>query len=165
MDKWVGKVALVTGASVGIGCAIVDKLVKQGVNVVGCARNTTKLQQIAAKLKNEKGTFCPLQCDLRDEKNIVSMFKFIKDKFGVLHICVNNAGLAHKDSLLDGTTEVSLRPYASMQCSLVNACANELELSAYIRPLIFNYFQWLTVRNQQTNFDDLEDQVRLRKLS
>jgi len=108
MEKWVGKVALVTGASVGIGYAIVDKLVKQGVNVVGCARNIEKLQEIATKLEKESGKFCPFQCDLRKEDEILSMFEFIIEKFGVLHICINNAGLAHKASMLEGSTDVSI---------------------------------------------------------
>jgi len=106
MDKWVGKLALVTGASAGIGTAIAEKLVKQGVNVVGCARNVEKLKEIAAKLEKESGKFCPFQCDLRKENEILSMFEFIKEKFGVLHICINNAGLAHHASLLEGSTNV-----------------------------------------------------------
>ena len=106
MDRWVGKLALVTGASVGIGCAIAENLVKQGVNVVGCARNIEKLKEIEKKLEKESGKFHPFQCDLRKEDDILSMFKFIKEKFGALHICVNNAGLAHKASLLEGSTEV-----------------------------------------------------------
>ena len=106
MEKWVGKFALVTGASVGIGFSIAEKLVKQGVNVIGCARNIEKLQEIATKLDGEKGKFHPVQCDLCQEENILSMFKFIKEKFGTLHVCINNAGLAHNASLLEGSTDV-----------------------------------------------------------
>ena len=106
MKKWVGKFALVTGASVGIGFSIAEKLVKTGVNVIGCARNIEKLREIAAKWDGEKGQFHPIQCDLRKEKDILSMFKFIKENFGVLHVCINNAGLAHIVSLLEGNTDV-----------------------------------------------------------
>jgi len=108
MDKWVGKFALVTGASGGIGSAIAEKLVKHGVNVVGSGRNIAKLNEIATNLKNEKGKFYPVQCDFLKEEEILSMFKFIKEKFGVLHICINNAGLAHQASLLEGNTDVSI---------------------------------------------------------
>uniref|UniRef100_K1RD03 Dehydrogenase/reductase SDR family member 11 n=1 Tax=Magallana gigas TaxID=29159 RepID=K1RD03_MAGGI len=48
MEKWVGRVALVTGASVGTGAAITRALVKHGLKVVGCARN---VQQIEMTLK------------------------------------------------------------------------------------------------------------------
>ena len=44
MDRWVGKVALVTGASAGIGAALVRKLVSEGVNVAACARDLDKLK-------------------------------------------------------------------------------------------------------------------------
>lgn len=44
MEKWVGRVALVTGASVGIGAAITRALVKHGMKVVGCARNVQQIE-------------------------------------------------------------------------------------------------------------------------
>ena len=44
MDRWVGRVALVTGASAGIGLALAEALAKHGMKVVGCARNITKIQ-------------------------------------------------------------------------------------------------------------------------
>lgn len=44
MDRWRGRVALVTGASVGIGAAIARELVRSGMKVVGCARDVDKIQ-------------------------------------------------------------------------------------------------------------------------
>ena len=44
MEKWRGKVALITGASAGIGYALAKQLVELGINVVGCARNTAKIE-------------------------------------------------------------------------------------------------------------------------
>ena len=46
MDRWVGRVALVTGASAGIGAAISRKLVEHGLVVVGCARNIQPIIQV-----------------------------------------------------------------------------------------------------------------------
>ena len=44
MERWKGRVALVTGASVGIGAATARALVQQGMRVVGCARNVDKIE-------------------------------------------------------------------------------------------------------------------------
>ena len=106
MEKWFGKIALVTGSSSGIGAAIAEILVKHGVNVIGSARNLEKLQQHSLKLQSEKGHLYPFQCDLQKEEQILSLFEFIKQKFGILHICVNNAGLGHSSKILNGKTEV-----------------------------------------------------------
>lgn len=46
MDRWVGRVALVTGASAGIGAACCKRLVECGLIVVGCARNVDKIEKV-----------------------------------------------------------------------------------------------------------------------
>ena len=47
----------------------------------------------------------PIQCDLRKEEDILSMFDIIKKQFGGVDVCVNNAGLGHNCPLLTGKTE------------------------------------------------------------
>jgi len=108
MDKWHRKVALVTGASSGIGKAITKKLVENGMKVVACAENQ-EINSLSSELNSSNdGEVFPYQCDVTNEEQMLSMFKYIKEKFGTLHVCVNGAGVASKRAtLLDGKTEVS----------------------------------------------------------
>ncbi|XP_077950183.1 dehydrogenase/reductase SDR family member 11-like isoform X2 [Gasterosteus aculeatus] len=108
MDRWggqSGRVALVTGASVGIGASAAEELVRSGMTVVGCARDVEKMQ-LAVELQaaGHSGVQVPFQCDLNSEEEILSMFAAIKEQHRGVDVCINNAGLAHPESLLNGKT-------------------------------------------------------------
>eukprot|EP00058_Branchiostoma_floridae_P028070 XP_002613561.1 hypothetical protein BRAFLDRAFT_71798 [Branchiostoma floridae] len=107
MERWVGRVALVTGASVGIGNAIARALVQHGMKVVGCARDVDKIRETAAELQQAgaAGQLYPVQCDLTVEAEIKAMFDNIEAEHGGVDVCINNAGLAVKASLLSGSFE------------------------------------------------------------
>ncbi|KAB7497969.1 Dehydrogenase/reductase SDR family member 11 [Armadillidium nasatum] len=92
MDKWQGRVALVTGASSGIGEAICENLVKHGMKVVGAARRIKNMQDLVEKVKNENGTFLPVKCDVTKDEDIYALFDKIKETFGGVDVCINNAG-------------------------------------------------------------------------
>uniref|UniRef100_A0A3B3UI18 Dehydrogenase/reductase (SDR family) member 11b n=1 Tax=Poecilia latipinna TaxID=48699 RepID=A0A3B3UI18_9TELE len=106
MDRWKGRVALVTGASVGIGATIAKELVQYGMTVVGCARSLDKIQALAAECKSagHSGVLIPMKCDLTNAQDIQSMFAAIKAQHKGVDVCINNAGLAHPESLLSGKT-------------------------------------------------------------
>ncbi|KAM6933814.1 dehydrogenase/reductase SDR family member 11-like isoform 1-T2 [Xenentodon cancila] len=106
MDRWRGRVALVTGASVGIGAAVARELVRCGMKVVGCARDVEKIQKLAAECQSagHSGILVPLKCDLTNEEEIQSMFSAIKAEHEGVDVCINNAGLAHPEPLLSGNT-------------------------------------------------------------
>ncbi|XP_028320378.1 dehydrogenase/reductase SDR family member 11-like [Gouania willdenowi] len=106
MDRWKGRVALVTGASAGIGAVIAKELVQSGMIVVGCARNVEKIKKSAAEYQSagSTGVLVPFKCDLTNEDEILSMFAAIKAQHKGVDVCINNAGLGHPDSLLDGKT-------------------------------------------------------------
>nr|CAB3237649.1 dehydrogenase/reductase SDR family member 11-like [Phallusia mammillata] len=104
MDRWVGKVALVSGASSGIGNSIARKLAEHGMKVLACDRSKQQVDELTAAV-NGKGELFPYQCDVKDEKQIIGMFDFIRNKFGTIHVCVNTAGQAYKSSILSGNTE------------------------------------------------------------
>ena len=62
-------------------------------------------QELAAKLKGEKGELFAVKCDLTKEEEILAMFAKIKEQHGTVHVCINNAGLSHDAPLLTGKTE------------------------------------------------------------
>ncbi|KAK5598892.1 Dehydrogenase/reductase SDR member 11 [Crenichthys baileyi] len=106
MDRWTGRVALVTGASVGIGAAIAKELVRFGMKVVGCARDVDKIKNLAAECQSASyaGVLIPFKCDLTNVEEIQSMFSAIKEEHKGVDVCINNAGLAHPEPLLSGKT-------------------------------------------------------------
>ncbi|XP_067864286.1 dehydrogenase/reductase SDR family member 11a isoform X4 [Heptranchias perlo] len=56
MERWKGRVALVTGASVGIGAAIARALVQHGMKVVGCARNVDKIEDLSSVFESDRAS-------------------------------------------------------------------------------------------------------------
>ncbi|KAJ3618279.1 hypothetical protein MTP99_006295 [Tenebrio molitor] len=103
MDRWVGKVAVVTGASSGIGAAIAEALVQQGLIVVGIARRVHLIEELSKKLSTTK--LHALQADLSREEEIVKAFKWIGENFGPVHILVNSAGIFDLGLLSESKTE------------------------------------------------------------
>ncbi|XP_071442195.1 farnesol dehydrogenase-like [Hetaerina americana] len=101
MERWVGKVVVVTGASAGIGASIVEELVRHGMVVVGFARREDRLKELAEKLSGEKGKLHPYLVDICNEEDVKTAFKQIKDKFGKVHALVNNAGIT-RNVMLSG---------------------------------------------------------------
>ncbi|XP_065892553.1 dehydrogenase/reductase SDR family member 11-like isoform X1 [Dysidea avara] len=105
MERWKGRVAIVTGASAGIGYELSKRLVQLGVVVVGCARNIAAIESLSQELSASGGKLVAMKCDVRKEEDILSMMSAIKSQFGGADICVNNAGLGYDAPLLSGTTE------------------------------------------------------------
>ncbi|XP_020709936.1 farnesol dehydrogenase-like [Athalia rosae] len=105
MERWVGKVALVTGASAGIGAAITENLVKDGLKVVAVARRVERIEEINEKLKGAKGELHAKRCDLTKEEDILEVFRWIKENLGGVDVLVNNAGMLVPGPLTGGETE------------------------------------------------------------
>lgn len=106
MERWHGKIAVVTGASSGIGASLSEKLVKAGVHVVGLARREDRLNELQCKLVNEPGKFHPIKADVSNEEDILKAIGWVEKNLGPIHILVNNAGIRNPSTLIDGSTEM-----------------------------------------------------------
>lgn len=100
MESLNDKVAIVSGASSGIGEAIARALVILGVHVIGIARRKEKLDEIGKSLDGSEGSFHPFECDLRQEEDILNVFKYADEEYGGIDILVNSAGLLYIEPIL-----------------------------------------------------------------
>jgi 3-oxoacyl-[acyl-carrier protein] reductase len=94
-----GRVALVTGASQGIGRACALLLANSRAKVALCARNQEKLDQLANEINDTGGEAAAFKLDVSSEDEIKAVVKAVVAKFGKLDILVNNAGIT-RDQLV-----------------------------------------------------------------
>ena len=94
-----GRVALITGASQGIGRACALALAEGGAKVALCARNQEKLEQLADEIKNKGGEAEVFKLDVSHEDEIKVVVKAVIAHFGKIDILVNNAGVT-RDQLV-----------------------------------------------------------------
>jgi len=89
-----GHVAIVTGASSGIGKALVLQLARQGAKVVLAARRADRLEQVAAQCQSLGGEALAVPTDVSDEAQCKALVEKTIETFGRVDLLVNNAGLA-----------------------------------------------------------------------
>ncbi len=99
------KVAIVTGASRGIGRAVSVALAQEAATVVLAARSIQKLQETADKVTEAGGKAEIVVTELTKEESIKNLVKVTNEKFGRLDILVNNAGVTHSARLEETITE------------------------------------------------------------
>jgi short-subunit dehydrogenase len=92
-SEWTNKVAVVTGASSGIGAATSMRLAREGMHVVLVARRLDRLEELAGGICRSGGQAYPLTADLTNESERSHLFREIADRFGPVDLLVNNAGL------------------------------------------------------------------------
>jgi 2-deoxy-D-gluconate 3-dehydrogenase len=98
-----GKVAIVTGASRGLGRAAAIALIEQGVRVLAVARSLDDLHELAAHSPDDA---LARQCDMRESEDVTSLPGEAIDAFGRLDIVVNNAGIAPAGKFLEQEDDV-----------------------------------------------------------
>jgi NAD(P)-dependent dehydrogenase (short-subunit alcohol dehydrogenase family) len=88
------RVAIVTGASNGIGRGIAEALGGAGAKTVLAARRTQLLEEVASGIRSAGGTALPVTTDVTREEDVVRMFRTTQETYGRVDILVNNAGVA-----------------------------------------------------------------------
>lgn len=105
MNRLSGKIALVTGATSGMGRATSELLAKEGATIILVGRNEERGNSVVSKIIAEGGKAFFYKCDLSKEENIKNLYNDIKNEFGKLDILFNNAGIWVTKSLDDITEE------------------------------------------------------------
>ncbi|VDK55266.1 unnamed protein product [Gongylonema pulchrum] len=105
------KVCIVTGASEGIGAAIVRELALEGhMRVVFCARREEKLKELARKLEVEgcpSSNLLPVVCDVTQISEVQYMLDRTMETYGTVDVLINNAGCMYYQMIKNGPTKVS----------------------------------------------------------
>ena len=103
-----GQVAIVTGASTGLGVQMAKALANNGANIVVVARRQNLIEEVAKQIADEFGVeTLPVRCDITDTEGVNNMVKTVLDRFGRIDILINNAGTGAVAPAEDITDEQS----------------------------------------------------------
>ncbi len=101
-----GKVAVITGGSVGIGLAIAEGLAAEGVNVVLAARGAERVSEEAARIAKAHGISAEgVACDVATPAGADALIAAAREKFGGADILINNAGTGSNETVMEAPDE------------------------------------------------------------
>ncbi|XP_043500005.1 farnesol dehydrogenase-like [Polistes fuscatus] len=101
MNRWEGKVAVVTGSASGIGKAITRALLERKIIVVGLDIQNEEDTKTADNTKNKRNRYYPLRCDVSCEDELDAAFSFVDEKLNGVDIMVNNAGVINYQRVIE----------------------------------------------------------------
>src|SRR5207237_6701889 len=88
-----GKVALITGASRGLGLAMARELAEQGAVLAICARDSQELEWAREELARSGADVLAIQCDVGNKDDVHRLVREVMSRFGRIDILINNAGV------------------------------------------------------------------------
>src|SRR5450432_2439483 len=106
--KLQNKVALVTGASMGIGEAIAAAFLREGAKVVLCARDLARTEAAVQRIGGTAANTLALSCDVNKGEQVRATVQAAMQKFGRLDILVNNAGFRLKNWTWENSARCSI---------------------------------------------------------
>jgi NADP-dependent 3-hydroxy acid dehydrogenase YdfG len=123
MAALAGRVAVVTGASSGIGAGLAEMLAAEGARVVLAARRKERLEQVADGIREAGGAAVPVVTDLADDGSLAHLLDTARAEFGPVDVLVNNAGYAVWKPLEATTMAEWDRTFAVNVRAAANLCA------------------------------------------
>ena len=120
-----GKVAIVTGASSGIGKAAALRLQSAGYDVVIAARRVHELEEVAAGAVDKGGRFLVVPCDVTNEGSVKSLFERATGEFGRLDVLFNNAGIFAQGAPIDEVSYETWKKVVDVNINGMFLCAKE----------------------------------------
>ncbi|XP_046673606.1 dehydrogenase/reductase SDR family member 11-like isoform X2 [Homalodisca vitripennis] len=134
MDRWQGRVAVVTGASSNTGAAIIRALVNHGLTVVAVARRDTRIQELVDELKESSGKLFPLKADITKEEDVQAAFRWVERNLGGVDVLVNNADISISTHVADGRMSEWKRMF-DLNVIALGSCSREAIASMRARRL------------------------------
>lgn len=162
-----GKVAVITGASRGIGYAIARTLAIEGADVVITARAPETLTKAAAQLRKEvksSAKIVAIACDIRAPESVSKLFAVVRRRFRKLDILVNNAGISQPPTPLAETTLAMWRNQIDTNLTGVFLCTRAAlplmtrgatiinNLSAAARQIFPNFYAYTAAKQGALGF-------------
>jgi NAD(P)-dependent dehydrogenase (short-subunit alcohol dehydrogenase family) len=124
MNSLKNKVAVITGASSGIGAATAKVFSSEGIQVVLAARSKDKIEALASEINERGGIAKAVETDVTDEASVINLFDTVGKEFDSLDILINNAGIA-KGGPIDELSFEIWRQVMSVNLDGAFLCARE----------------------------------------
>ena len=124
MAKWNNEVALVTGASSGIGWAVALALGRAGMRVAVTGRRKERLDELVDLLNESEAEGLAVPADFSREEDIAKVFEQIRSEWGGVRVLINNAGLGYKQELAQISSK-SLREMVEVNVLALTLCMQE----------------------------------------
>ncbi|ALC38254.1 CG9150 [Drosophila busckii] len=126
MERWHNKLAVVTGASGGIGAACARAMIAAGLRVVGLARREEKLKELRESLPSDlQKNFIARRCDVSNEDQVLSTFDWIERELEGPDVLLNNAGITRETELVTPGNTQKLREVIDTNVMGVIWCTRE----------------------------------------
>lgn len=123
MEQWRGKVAIVTGASVGIGANTAIALADAGMQVIGFARRAELIDALQASVKGD-GKIVGYKVDLTIEKELLDAFERVESEYGGVDVLINNAAFLASDFVCNTSSE-TMRKMLELNVVAATICVQE----------------------------------------